>query len=153
MYYCCCCLVLSVELHFVHFHSELVGNQLTLIFREFPIQHLAECAGDVSHRWSSTADFDVHQIRPLDFVFNLHAYSIVARSPAVNIFCTLFFTFFWAWTWTFAQRIESKSRKIVRKKIFFLWKKRLTRARDCGRLTVWGDPPSPPDVTLYAILV
>ena len=138
-------LVLSVELHFVHFHSELVGNQLTLIFREIPIQHLAECACDVSHRWSSTADFDVHQIRPLDFVFNLHAYSIRLKLRPVNKFRILFFTFFWAWTWAFAQRIESKSRKIVRKNVIFFAKSAWHGARVEGTMGYpKGIPPPPP---------
>jgi len=87
-------LVLLVELHFVHFPIVLVRHELTLIFREFPIQHRAERTRHERHRRGATIDFDIHQIRPLDFVFNLHAYSIRVKLRPVNKFRSVFFSFF-----------------------------------------------------------
>jgi len=129
MYYVVVVLVLSIECEFVHFHRKLTGDIIQFVIIQLSIPHLVKCALHERIAGSAAFDHDLLQVRPLDFahlVFNLHAYSIVARSPAVNIFCTLFFTFFWAWTWTFAHRIESKSRKIVRKNVIFFCEKCLT---------------------------
>lgn len=85
-YYYCFCLVLRVELHFVDLATVLRGDRIALGLGEFPIQHRAEGAGHIRHRRSATVNFDIHQIRPLDFVFNLHANSLRPRPHIVNIF-------------------------------------------------------------------
>ena len=51
------------------------------------------------------------------------------------------FTLFWSVSITLEARSREKS---CEKKSFFCEKKRLTRARECGRLTMRGDPPFPP---------
>ena len=92
MYYVVIVLVLLVELHVVDLRTVLRGNLVALDLGEIPVPHLVERTRHERHRRSTTVNLDIHQILPINF--NLHAYSIVARSPAVNIFRTLFFIFF-----------------------------------------------------------
>ena len=143
MYYVVVVLVLLVELHFVNLRTVRRSNRITLILREIPIPHLVERTRHERHRRSATVNLDIHQILPINF--NLHAYSIRLKPRIVNIFRTLFFTFFGAWAWTFAQRISSQSRKIARKNQKNFLKKCLTTwARTCYNGAKTHTPPPPP---------
>ena len=107
MYYVVVVLVLLVELHVVDLRTVLRGNLVALDLGEIPVPHLVKRTLHERHRRSATVNFDIHQILPINF--NLHAYSIAARSPAVNIFRTLFFTFFWAIPITDSASRQEKS--------------------------------------------
>ena len=102
---------------------KLVCNDIQFVFRKFPIPHLVVCAGQAKIRHRATFGFDVFQIGPLNFVFNLHAYSLQPRPPIVNIFRTLFFIFFRMdldGAWTFAlDNLENVKKNRLKNCDFF----------------------------------
>ena len=118
MYYVVVVLVLLVELHFVDLRTVRRSNRIALVLREIPIPHLVERTRHERHRRSATVNFDIHQILPINF--NLHAYSIGSKPRIVNIFRTLFFTFFSVRPGrcldVYAWKSRRQSRKIAQKK-------------------------------------
>ena len=79
MYYCCG-LVLAVECEFVNLATVLRGDRIALGLGEVSVPHRVESSRDVRIAGSSAAHLDIREVRPLDFVFNLHAYSLQADS-------------------------------------------------------------------------
>ena len=122
MYYCCC-LVLLIELQFVDLATVLRGDRIALGLGEVSVPSLVERCGDVRVTRRAAVHFDVHQVRPINF--NLHAYSLHPRSAVVNIFRSVFFTFFSMVRSRFAAEVKKNRAK----KCDFFLRKRLTRGR------------------------
>ena len=102
---------------------KLTSNIIQFFICEFPIPYLVVCADQANIRHRATFGFDVFQIGPLNFVFNLHAYSLQPRPPIVNIFRTLFFIFFRMdldGAWTFAlDNLENVKKNRLKNCDFF----------------------------------
>ena len=122
------------------------------------VVELVALDGDLDRHASDLAGDPAQETRAVEVELKQsdrnHAKKVTQTRRIVNIFRTLFFTFFRVnldGIWTFAlDNLENVKKNRLKNRDFFR-KKSLTRRAEYGRLIVWGEPPLPPPPYLYTL--